>query len=94
MPSAPQPSSPRPARDPCAAFLGQAVRGARWRARLTQAELAERAGVRRELVGQLERGDANPTFAVFVKIARALGVPASQLVRAAEDASRRARSSP
>jgi len=74
----------------CVAALGVAVRGARRRAALTQAQLAERAGVRRELIGQIERGMANPTLAVILRLARGLGVSASQLARAAEDSRRRA----
>lgn len=41
---------------------------------LTQAELAERAGVKQSYVARLESGEGNPTVSSLQKIARALGL--------------------
>ena len=66
--------------------LGRRVRALRKKAGLTQAELAERAGLYD--VGEIERGkkiragkreDANPTLNTLFKLARALGVEVKDL---------------
>ncbi len=40
---------------------------------LTQAQLAEKAGVKREYIARLESGDANPTVRSLWRIVRSLG---------------------
>jgi transcriptional regulator with XRE-family HTH domain len=47
---------------------------------LSQEELADRAGLHRTYVSQLERAVKNATFLSLDKIARALGVPLAELV--------------
>lgn len=42
--------------------------------RLTQHQLADRAGVSRDVVGDVERGRVNPRLDELAKIARVLGV--------------------
>lgn len=49
------------------------LRAARVTAGLTQAQLASRAGVRRETVSRLERGENEPTYHTALAIAHALG---------------------
>lgn len=49
--------------------------------RLTQAQLAERAGLARTAVGRIERGQAGPRGATLSKLAGALDVPVAHLVR-------------
>ena len=49
------------------------VRSARERAGLTQAELAERAGVTQSVVARLERGAGNPTFLTLERVLHAAG---------------------
>ena len=48
------------------------MRAARLRARLTQEELARRAGMSQEALSLLERGGGNPTMKTLERIARAL----------------------
>ena len=48
---------------------------------LSQEELADRAGVHRTYVSQIERGVKNATFVSLDKIAQALGTPLAELVR-------------
>jgi len=55
-----------------------AFKAARSAKKLTQTELAKRAGVAQQLIGQLERGEVRSTKAIY-RIADALGVPARQL---------------
>ena len=50
-----------------------ALRLARRRAHLTQAELAKRAGVSQQQVARVESPDSNPTLGTLEKIADALG---------------------
>jgi len=52
---------------------------------LTQAELAERAGIQRATVNRIETGVTAARFATVRKLAAALGVPADVLL-AADDA--------
>lgn len=47
---------------------------------LTQDGLAKAAGVPRSTVANLESGDGNPSLAVLVKVAHALGVPIDELL--------------
>lgn len=45
---------------------------ARLSKKMTQAELAEKAGLKQTAVARLEGGDSNPTFATLTKIAKVL----------------------
>ena len=54
--------------------LGLRVRGQRKRLLLTQDELAEKAGLSIQHVGDIERGQANPTFACLCRLAEVMGV--------------------
>ncbi|HZV75651.1 MAG TPA: helix-turn-helix transcriptional regulator [Conexibacter sp.] len=60
--------------------LGHASRVLRAKAGLSQEEAGFRAGLHRNYVGAIERGEINPTFRVLMKLARGLGVPLSQLI--------------
>ena len=60
--------------------LGAAVKTCRANRRLTQEQLAERSGLSYKFVGEIERGDANPTILTIERVARALAVPLSVLV--------------
>lgn len=55
--------------------IGQRLRQLRKQKRLTQQELAERAGLLRCNVWRLENREAAPTIATIEKIARALEIP-------------------
>lgn len=63
----------------CLAF-GTGVRQLRKRRKLTQTEVANRVGITATYLSQIETGQRNPTLAVVVGLARALGVKPSQLV--------------
>ena len=64
--------------------FGQALRGLRQARGWTQETLAFEAGVERVFVSMLERGVRQPTFTTILKLAAALGCPASELVGRAE----------
>lgn len=53
--------------------------------RLSQEELAGRAGVDRTYIGQVERGRRNPTMVSLQRIAHALGLELDVLVASARD---------
>ena len=65
--------------------VGHAISKLRQNRGLSQEELADRAGIHRTYVSQLERGFKSPTLAILIKIARALDTKPSQLLRAAEE---------
>ncbi|QNP55336.1 helix-turn-helix transcriptional regulator [Tessaracoccus defluvii] len=67
------------------ARFGLIVRGRREALGLTQAEVAERCAVTRTYVSALENGHKNPTLETQVRIATALGVELSALVKEAEE---------
>ena len=56
-----------------AEFFGMAIRRHRELLRLSQEELALRAGIDRTYISGVERGVRNPTLEVMQRIARALG---------------------
>ncbi len=64
--------------------FGAAVRAARVSAGIAQEELAHVAGVERSHLGKVERGEHMPTLGIVLKVAKALGVNASDLVRDTE----------
>jgi transcriptional regulator with XRE-family HTH domain len=66
-------------RDPIAVALGSNVRKRRRENNLTQVGLAERCGLRRSFISDIERGSRNLTIASVVRIAKALGTTASDL---------------
>jgi transcriptional regulator with XRE-family HTH domain len=48
--------------------------------RITQEQLGERAGISYKYLGEIERGEANPTFDVLYRLAKALNAPIGNLV--------------
>lgn len=65
--------------------LGTALRELRKLRGLTQEELAHNASVNPKFYGEIERGIRQPTIAVLCKLACALAVQPSELVRRMEE---------
>jgi transcriptional regulator with XRE-family HTH domain len=63
------------------AQLGAAIAGARTKAGLTQAELAQRAGLDEATVSALEQGQYRPAADELSRLAQALGVDELDLLR-------------
>jgi len=59
--------------------LGRQVRILRQGKKLTQAELAEKAEVGMKYVGEVERGQTNPTLRIVWRLSAALGVEVYEL---------------
>ena len=64
--------------------FGATVRKLRASKGLSQEALADAAGVHRTYVGSIERGERNPTLSNVVRIAAALGLRTSELLKAME----------
>jgi transcriptional regulator with XRE-family HTH domain len=64
------------------AALGRNVKRLRHSLQMSQADLADDAGIRRAVVIHIERGMANPTLDTIVRIATALGVESADLFKA------------
>lgn len=60
-------------------MLGDRIREARKNASLTQAELAEKIGVKRSVISKYENGTISPKYDTILKIAEALNVPSHKL---------------
>ncbi len=60
--------------------IGRGARDARTRARLTQADVAERLGMASEVYGRLERGLMLPRVATLAKLCRELSVSSDDLL--------------
>lgn len=68
---------------PSSQALGRAIRELR-DGKLTQKQLAERAGIHRTYLTRIEAGDENPSWRVIGDLADALGLRVSELTAAAE----------
>src|SRR3989344_2735511 len=69
--------------EPAHAF-GAAVRALRTEQGVAQETLAHLAGIERSHMGKIERGEHMPTLAIILKVARALGCSAADLMTATE----------
>lgn len=65
---------------PALEVFGASVRQLRLERNLSQEELASLAGLHRTYIGMVERAEKNLTLTSIAKIARALGVPARDLL--------------
>jgi transcriptional regulator with XRE-family HTH domain len=65
-------------------LFGQVIRRRRERANLSQEDIADEAGLSRNYVGMLERGERAPTIIVLRQLAVALGTTMSSLVQELE----------
>jgi transcriptional regulator with XRE-family HTH domain len=74
-----------PQRSQAHAALGRAIRDFRGRNRISQEDLAHKAGMHRTYLGGIERGERNPSYTNLLKVADALDVDTSQLIRRAEE---------
>jgi transcriptional regulator with XRE-family HTH domain len=61
-------------------YIGERLKRQRTRRALTQAELAERAGVTTATVARIERDEIEPRMTTLGKLARALEVDPAELV--------------
>lgn len=61
--------------------LGKIIREKREFQNLTQFELASKAGVDRNYIGMVERGERNPSYLSLQKIAKGLGIPVEELIK-------------
>ena len=68
--------------------VGSEVRRHRVARELSQEALAEQAGLHRNFIGLVERGQRNPTVLTLAAIARAMNLTASALLAAAESKTR------
>lgn len=61
--------------------FGDAVYRRRYQKGLTQQMLADRAGLHRSYIADIENGARNPSLQIIVQIAKALDVPPASLLR-------------
>ncbi|MCL4354355.1 helix-turn-helix domain-containing protein [Patescibacteria group bacterium] len=54
--------------------LGRTLKEAREKKKMTQAEVAEKAGMNTNYYAVIERGEINPSYETLKKIAEALGI--------------------
>jgi transcriptional regulator with XRE-family HTH domain len=66
--------------------LGKLLQAARKAAGLTQEQVAAKAHMSREHVSRLERDEYRPTVEMLIRVAKAIGVEAWPIVKAAEEA--------
>lgn len=69
-----------PEKDPELLALGQQIRELRKHRKMTQEELAHRAGLHWTYISQVERGTRNVGYRVLQKLAIGLGVQPSQIM--------------
>jgi transcriptional regulator with XRE-family HTH domain len=64
--------------------LGNAIRVRRHTLRLSQERAARSAGMHRNYVGALERGEINPTYGTLLRISTGLQIPLDLLIAKAQ----------
>lgn len=64
--------------------MAKNLRRARHDKKLTQEELADRAGLSMRYVGSIERGDVSAIVTVLGQIANALGIEPAELLRVSD----------
>lgn len=67
------------------AALGRAIRDFRGQRKISQEDLAHRAGMHRTYLGGIERGERNPSYTNLLKVAEALELDAWELIRRANE---------
>lgn len=72
-------------------IFGRVLHRCRKNAKLSQEELADRAGLDRTHISRLERGVQQPTIATLIELAIALDVPAADIACATEAEVRKGR---
>lgn len=60
--------------------LGKRIYKARQKSGLTQAEVAEKAGIHANYFARIERGEVNPSYEILEGIAHALKIKLSEIV--------------
>lgn len=60
--------------------FGSKIRAKRYENRITQMQLAQKIGCSLQAIGNIERGQANPTLIMVYRIAKALGLSAQDLL--------------
>jgi transcriptional regulator with XRE-family HTH domain len=78
-----QPSLADGARPDLQTRFGERLREARHKAKLTQAALADSAGLTQQYVAKIEAAQINPTLATMAAIARVLGTEIGDMLRLA-----------
>ena len=61
--------------------LGENLRKLRFKKKLSQGDLSKTLGVDRAYISNIENGRMNPTLSTLEKIAGALGISSSELLR-------------
>ena len=61
--------------------LGHIIREKREAVGLTQIEVAEKAGLDRNYIGMVERGERNPSYLSLIKLANGLNLTVDQLIK-------------
>ncbi len=60
--------------------IGKNIKKARQKINLTQAEVAEKAGIHTNYFARIERGEENPSIDIIENIAKALKVKSSEIL--------------
>ncbi|MFS2022544.1 helix-turn-helix domain-containing protein [Massilia sp. CT11-137] len=71
---------------PARILFGAALRRARLELKMSQEELAFRAGLNRTYIGHVERGEKNISIGNMEHLAHAVGMPLWQMIRPPEPA--------
>lgn len=61
--------------------VGERIKAARLKAKLTQAEVAKKAGINTNYYSVIERGEVNTTLEKLQKISKALGLDVSDITK-------------
>lgn len=69
-------------RDGMLTILGNKIKEIRLRSKMTQENLGDKAGINPKYLGEIERGEKNPTAYVISRLSDALNVPVCEIFSA------------
>lgn len=61
--------------------ISRNIKNIRLKRKLTQEQVAELAGINPKYLGEIERGEKNPTASIVLRLSKVIGVPVCEILK-------------